>query len=449
MNGTSLHGFKTGRKAVTMSRIPETLIILFSLALLVVVFQTDTSQSINYFTVLYDRLLKTISAIIFFPLIAACIFSMARKKSIFSNPAAKNALANGSLLALSFLAMLVFAEFALSGFPSSVAFSEFSAELHHQNKPNFSGELVQPEWKMSVKTNSIGLRGGEISQKTPGKTRILLLGDSFTFGYGVAEGETFGKTTEKKLGEHFEVINAGAISYSPMLEYLQLKKIFGKINPDIVVLNFDMSDVQDDYEYEKEAVSNDGTLFFPQPSPSAGFSLVSFAKNLKTITFLKTSILDPLVLALPVKGLIETDLPTIGKIESDRYAITRENANLGEHWQRTFKYIKKIADYSAEKNVKFILHAYPYGHQVNEKAWDYGRYFWGLKRGTIYSNEPFEKLEKFSSENQITFISSFEAIKHASAEKKLYFDYDGHFNPEGHKVLGDFLAKKIIENSGQ
>lgn len=430
-----------------MRQLPETLIILFCTIVLFIVFSTDTANSINYLTVFYDRFLKTIAGIILLSIIALCTYFIYKGKNIFSNPSVKNVFTNAALVILSITVMLLVAEFLFSNFPSTIMFSEFSTELHHQNKPNFSGELIQPEWKMNVRTNSLGLRGEEIPPKQASKKRILLLGDSFTFGYGVQEDETFSRVVEERLGSEFEVINAGTISYSPLLEYLQLKKIFDQVQPDIVIMNFDMSDVQDDYKYEKESVQKNGEILFNQPEPGTGFSLIGLAKNSKIISLLKTSILDPLVLALPLKPLIETDLPAVGKIESDRYAITRENPNLDEHWQRSFNYIKKTAEYVSSKKAKFMLHAYPYGHQVNAKEWDYGRYFWGLKRGVVYSTKPFEKLENFSKENQITFINSLPRIKQASAEEKLYYDYDGHFNRQGHLVLGEFLAKQIIEKA--
>jgi len=58
--------------------------------------------------------------------------------------------------------------------------------------PNFAGVVSTPDFVVAYKTNSRGLRDREYTvEKPPGKTRILALGDSFTFGHGIAYGERF------------------------------------------------------------------------------------------------------------------------------------------------------------------------------------------------------------------------------------------------------------------
>jgi len=54
-------------------------------------------------------------------------------------------------------------------------------------------------WKVSI--NSLGFRGPELDLDTPGVLRVLLLGDSFTFGYGVEYEQTFGNRLEQNLSE--------------------------------------------------------------------------------------------------------------------------------------------------------------------------------------------------------------------------------------------------------
>jgi hypothetical protein len=58
--------------------------------------------------------------------------------------------------------------------------------------PNFAGVVSTPDFAVAYKTNSRGLRDAEYAvEKSPGRTRILALGDSFTFGHGIAYGERF------------------------------------------------------------------------------------------------------------------------------------------------------------------------------------------------------------------------------------------------------------------
>ncbi|HEY8154289.1 MAG TPA: SGNH/GDSL hydrolase family protein [Myxococcota bacterium] len=58
--------------------------------------------------------------------------------------------------------------------------------------PNFAGVVSTPDFVVAYKTNSRGLRDREYAVEKPaGKTRMLALGDSFTFGHGIAYGARF------------------------------------------------------------------------------------------------------------------------------------------------------------------------------------------------------------------------------------------------------------------
>jgi len=65
--------------------------------------------------------------------------------------------------------------------------------------------------------------------------RIISLGDSFTFGYGVADHETWPAMLERKLGSKFQVINAGTTSYSVFHELDLLKEKGLGLKPRLVI----------------------------------------------------------------------------------------------------------------------------------------------------------------------------------------------------------------------
>ena len=73
--------------------------------------------------------------------------------------------------------------------------------------PNFVGVFSTPDYSVVYKTNSKGLRDQEYpAVKPPGKTRILAIGDSFTFGTGIAYGDRFTDLLESAF-EDVEVIS--------------------------------------------------------------------------------------------------------------------------------------------------------------------------------------------------------------------------------------------------
>jgi len=74
-------------------------------------------------------------------------------------------------------------------------------------------------------------------QKAPSKTRILVLGDSFTFGAEVGNTETYPYCLQEML-PHAEVINLGVNGYGHDQMLLYLKEEGMKYHPDIVILGF-------------------------------------------------------------------------------------------------------------------------------------------------------------------------------------------------------------------
>ncbi len=125
-------------------------------------------------------------------------------------------------------------------------------------------------------SNAKGIRGTvEYSYaKNPDKTRILILGDSFTFGEEVSDNETYPFYLQQMIPST-EVINLGIPGYGhdQMLIYLKEEGI--KYHPDIVILGFLIMDKSRnmltfrDYAKPKfKAVNGKLTLVnSPVPSP--------------------------------------------------------------------------------------------------------------------------------------------------------------------------------------
>lgn len=154
----------------------------------------------------------------------------------------KRVLQNLALSAGTFLLCLVVLEVALRfmGY-GNLEIYEPDAKLYWKLKPN--QDCYTKIDRKPVHINSKGTRGLEFNrQKSPGTIRILSLGDSRTFGWGLTESETYSKRLQddlqRELGTNrkVEVINAGvnAWSYPQMLVYLREHGL--AFHPDMVVL---------------------------------------------------------------------------------------------------------------------------------------------------------------------------------------------------------------------
>src|SRR5690349_16372404 len=94
-----------------------------------------------------------------------------------------------------------------------------------------------------VHINSLGTRGAEFTPAKPANgLRIVSLGDSRTFGWGLAESETYSGVLERLLQQQLgstrkvEVINAGvnAWSFPQMLAYFREHAL--RYRPDYVIV---------------------------------------------------------------------------------------------------------------------------------------------------------------------------------------------------------------------
>jgi lysophospholipase L1-like esterase len=100
--------------------------------------------------------------------------------------------------------------------------------------------------------NSHGLRDREISIEKPINTfRILVLGDSYTYGHRVTSEGTYVKQLEamlnQKLGHRgirYEVLNAGVPGYNTRQELIHLQEVGLLYQPDAIILGFTMTDAE-------------------------------------------------------------------------------------------------------------------------------------------------------------------------------------------------------------
>jgi len=106
---------------------------------------------------------------------------------------------------------------------------------HHQ--PGESGVFDhRPQFRMQIRINEKGLRDRDYPyERMPGKRRILVLGDSFVFGYGVEQDEIFTEVLEQLLPAT-EVINAGVSGYGTDQELLWFRSEGARYRPDLVML---------------------------------------------------------------------------------------------------------------------------------------------------------------------------------------------------------------------
>jgi lysophospholipase L1-like esterase len=160
-------------------------------------------------------------------------------------------LAPVAMLAVSSCAALGVAELAVRvALPQYLAIQTDRAMWEHDERLGWIGRPGTEVWqgfdadhRVPVRLNSRGFRDDEPSERPPpGRRRVLVLGDSVAFGYGVALEERFTERVERERGD-VELVNLGVSGYSTDQELLLWREHGLEYRPDAVVLVFVVNDL--------------------------------------------------------------------------------------------------------------------------------------------------------------------------------------------------------------
>ena len=338
--------------------------------------------------------------------------------------------------------------------------------FHHRLLPNTTYHFATAEFNVDIRTNRYGLRGPDpVIPKPAGVTRLLMLGDSFTFGFPVRDDQTFSHVIESGLrarGRQVEVINGGVSGYAPTLHYISLRDQFLAFEPDAVILWYDLGDLQEDHWFEKNLIRDaQGRVVAAHPHYRDGrfdwwswlvsrSALAKWVNNKPVSTYRKLRVLGfRRYLKVIVSG--ERAKVAIAKLKAsqhaadlgmhDRFLLVREGADpasVRAAWKVSERYLLMIRDLLRERGISFALGIYPYGMLAGPDEWAHGRVFWGFEPGRTYDASGAQSLlHEFCQRERIPLIDTFQAFQTAAAtqQEKLFYDEDGHMTPAGHRVL--------------
>jgi lysophospholipase L1-like esterase len=278
-----------------------------------------------------------------------------------------------------------------------------------------------PEFDVEYEINAEGLRdaGYPPALESPASTRILLLGDSFTFGQGTDYDRIWPTLFEEALrvrGYSVDVVNAGIQGYSTRDEVLFLEKILPRFSPDMVVLVFLANDLYANEPLESEPPLNPSTQTRRRP----GLRRVQGADGLQTVMlaqrwfaasdwlYLRLYALTPWIGYFRVPATPEFDA---------KVAITKD----------LLLSAKALCD---ANGVTLVVLSIPQQFQVLASVHRFGvpELDVGLADSTLAA---------FAAEEGITWINTLDgfAEQYRARRRNLYFRVDGHLNEDGNQLL--------------
>lgn len=324
---------------------------------------------------------------------------------------------------------------------------------HHAMVPGSRAEIRQRDFAYIQNINHLGLRGRETTvEKPPGTRRILMLGDSFTMGKGVEDQETFSVLVEGALkkalaecnGPSVEVLNAGNDSYAPVLESLYFDRELVRLEPDLVVLNLDNSDLVQETAYRRQAVRDQQGAIVAVPQLAQDSLYERFLSWTTRNMFFTRALLVYVNRAMGHREL--TVRQVVNEVGRETFAHTLEgDVDRTAQWTDIFDSINRIRLRAGTIGAAFLLTTYPWAHQLGERyGWVPGRYSF-MKKEERTSDASQRAIRERSAALGIDLFESLPVFQRYQGSEALFFDYDPHWTAAGHRVMADGLAQQIAE----
>lgn len=256
-----------------------------------------------------------------------------------------------------------------------------------------------------VRINNLGLRDERDYPQTPpeGCVRVLVLGDSMTFGKGVREAESWPAILEDRLlennpGRCIEVLNSGIPNTNFHIQWLHFLERWRSLDPDLVLIGF--------FIYNDSQLQEDREIYFP-----AWMAMVDDAPALKSSALVRLAYYRAFV---RIGGLL-VDQQVPRYFEEDYPG-----------WQQ---FRRSLADL-----------------QVVGLLDDFRTELTLIPIPTGYDEYPFrglhERLRAFAEgERGIPTSDLLEGLGGIDASKHWVHPSDGHPDPEVHRLMGEHLAK--------
>ncbi len=325
---------------------------------------------------------------------------------------------------------------------------------HHRLLPLEQIELPHPDTGTPVvlATNSLGLRGPEIEAPKPtGVFRIVCLGDERTLGPGVQESETFCARLQALLQKRsrlkIEVVNAGIPDYCPLLSFLQLKHSLLALQPDLLIVNFDMSDISDDCRLRRHArMSEAGVpLLCSDPSlQSRGRSSPRLDEQFLLIRWCRRQLGE--LAGSESHAADQRDIHT----PQGRYAWLRSNPpDWSIYIEQALTPLAQMSQLAQGSFSRYFVAVCPAPWQASPEATSGNgvRASLGVPEKMMFdSRRPVEILAEFAQKHGLAVCNTFDPMISAQQPERLFLHNSPEFSPLGHELYARVLAGYVLTN---
>jgi hypothetical protein len=311
-----------------------------------------------------------------------------------------------------------------------------------------------------VHTSSLRLRNEEIPAKRPEEFRILMLGDSFTFGWGLQPHETIPEQLRQHLSKEgvttdFRVINAGVPGYGPKQERDLLHEFGFGMEPDLVILQMFPNDIADSavaegvlppvYHPSQAKIARMALLrgtwqgqlsaWMEEQSQVVGYWAARVERPYPLVDYLNMIRLFPPAPALrPAPSLLRPP-----SLETQRREWSPE---LEFGWSRFQVEVAAIHADCEAREIAFFAYCLPHHAQL-----DYEQWVAMIGEATVNDYQyrvDVAAMEGWLRERSIPYVPVLRVLSGFIEDEKLYYPEDGHLHPSGAWLVAQVLKTQTI-----
>ncbi len=265
--------------------------------------------------------------------------------------------------------------------------------IGHVHGPNRRAHLMG----VDVATNSKGLRDREIPyERTPGTLRVVMLGDSGTFGWGVRPEQSYSKLLENMFAEKgikAETVNTGVGNFKTIQEIEYFLTEAYKYKPDFVVVSY---------------FFNDAEKLPPHRAPNL------FERNCLSCVF--------------IAGRFDTLLRRFSaRPQWDEHYLGLYQDGRGPGWLESKEYFGKLRDYCREHGIGVLIANVPEIHDVQH-----------------YKLQSITDLaHRMADEYGFQFVDSLDWMRSVESPQLWITPGDPHPNVLGHQLIAQAIFSKL------
>jgi len=361
--------------------------------------------------------------------------------------------------------------------------------------PHAIQRYISEEFNTRATINNLGFRGVPTEIRRNERMRVVAIGDSFTFGYGAGDQETWPYHLEqalKRTGLNVEVLNLGRPGAGPRGYEIIAANALPLLKPDLVLLGILQSDDLDS-SYDGPLARTDIPLHWneprllrlcrkifpnftalaslnpssarsqpqsqPPPPPTEKKPRNSWEKQRAKRMLKDFSVQDRARFeALPEdikqafqEGMINPFNIQLALHNPDIYAASEieppTSRNLQYHQLHMTNALKKIADTAATHNAALLAILVPHAALASSESMaNSARLGFTTDPKMLTGTQSEDLVREACEEAGVPFLPTLQEFRTQAAKELLFFPMDQHFNPRGAQVFAEQIAPAVADH---